>query len=280
MRRLAIGAESFLPLLAHPATVHPAGAGDPSISPSRPGSSERSDSTSPSPGPTLTVLAANLAQGVHDVAALAEAIAAVDADVACLVEHTGATGEALTAAGLEARWPHVADDRDEGYFGSMVASRHPIVTVERLDLGGRPGQVVEVDVAGTSVRVVPVHTQAPVLDRDVYLWRTTVEATAAVADGTPGPVVLAGDWNATGGHRLFRRTLRRHGLVDAQAVLGRRWSPTWPRPHPKSPLPGWFPALLPLDHVVVTPGVVVEDMATVALPGSDHLGLRAVLRLG
>lgn len=251
-------AESFLPLLARPA--------GPVARPGR--------------GPRLVVAAANLAQGVHDVAALGRAVAALDADVVSLVEHTEATAAALAAAGWEERWPHVADDRDEGYFGSAVASRFPITAADRrADVGGRRGLVVDLDLDGTAVRVVPVHTQAPVQDRDVEVWHGTVEANAAVADEVAGPVVLAGDWNATGGHRRFRRSLVAHGLVDAQAVLHRRWQPTWPVAHPKAPGPSWVPPVLPLDHVVVRAATAVEALEVVALPGTDHRALRATLRL-
>ena len=63
-----------------------------------------------------------------------------------------------------------ADDPSDGYFGSLVASRHPIAAADRRDIGGRPGQVVDLDVDGTVVRVVPVHTQAPIFDHDVVVW--------------------------------------------------------------------------------------------------------------
>ncbi len=228
-------------------------------------------------GPTLVVVAANLERGEKDPRRQAEAVVGLDADVLLLVEHTPATRDALIAAGLATAFPHLADDVDPGYFGSLVASRRPIGATRAVDLGGRPGQLVDLDVDGTEVRVVPVHTQAPIFDRDVDVWHATVEATAAVADAAPGPVVLAGDWNATGGHRRFRGALRRHRLADASAVRGRRWYPTWPV---DAPLLGLRPPpLLTLDHVVVSDDVEVIDLARLDLPGSDHKGLRAVLRL-
>ncbi|HEX7135030.1 MAG TPA: endonuclease/exonuclease/phosphatase family protein [Iamia sp.] len=228
-------------------------------------------------GVELTVLAANLELGQRDAGALARAVVAIDADVLLLCEHSPATREALTAAGLDERWPHQADDPSEGYFGSLVASRHPIVAAECRDLGGRAGQVVDLDVDGTAVRVVPVHTQAPIFDHDVEVWHGTVAANAAVAASTTGPVVLAGDWNATGGHRAFRRALRDGGLVDASAVRGHRWYPTWPIDSLAIRVP--LPPLLTLDHVVVRASTEVVALERIGLPGTDHRALRATLRL-
>ncbi len=253
-RRWGLAVESFLPLLPR---VPPRGPAAPT-------------------GTELCVLAANLELGRRDPRALAEAIVAVDAEVLLLCEHSPATEEALLAAGLEERWPHRADDPSTGFFGSLVASRHPIVGVERRSLGGRDGQVVDVDVTGTVVRMVPVHTQAPVFDRDLPVWRSTIATSAAVADEVDGPVVLGGDWNATGGHRAFRQALARHDLVDASAVLGHRWYPTWPV---DSLALRWSPPpVLTLDHVVVRPDTEVLALERIDLPATDHRALRATLR--
>lgn len=238
---------------------------------------------SPSPatrltdGVPFTVVAANLERGRRDPAAQAAALAALDADVLLLTEHAAETRAALAEAGLASTYPHQADDPSDWYFGSLVASRRPLLATDRRDLGGRPGQVVDVDVDGVPVRLVPVHTQAPVHDRDVATWHDGLEANAGIGDDAPGPVVLAGDWNATGGHGAFRRTLARHGLVDASAVLGRRWYPTWPVDQPVYRVP--MPPFLTLDHVVVSAAVEVVALERLALPGSDHRGLRAHLRL-
>lgn len=234
-------------------------------------------------GPRLTVLVANVARTKTRPAAQAEALLAVDADLLLIVEHTAATATALAGAGLVDRYPHSCADADEGYFGSLVASRHPVVGGGRTGLGGRRAQVVDVDVDGVTLRVVPVHTQAPIDLHDVAVWHATIAANASVADGAPGPVLLAGDWNATGGHRRYRRALREHHLIDAQVRLGPRWAPTWPVGRPAMPrlrhLPARIPPLLALDHVVTSADVELVALERVPIPASDHLALRAELRL-
>lgn len=228
-------------------------------------------------GIPLTVVAINLQQDDRDRREQAAAVVALDADVLLLAEHTAATQRALADARLADRWPHLADDPDEEFFGTLVASKHPIVRAKVEDLGGRRGQVVDLDVEGTPLRVLPVHTQAPIHDHDLPTWKATVAASAAVASSTDGPAVLGGDWNASGGNRHYRRQVEHHGLVDAAAAVGHRWHPTWPAEVPLRRVP--VPPVLVLDHVVVTPDVEVVDLERIHVPGSDHRGLRATLRL-
>lgn len=228
-------------------------------------------------GPRLTVLVANVAHTKSEPAAQAAALLAVDADLLLVVEHTAATAGALAAAGLADRYQHTCDEAAEGFFGSLVASRHPIVSGGRTELGGRRAQVVDLDVDGVRLRVVPVHTQAPVHPHDVPVWHATIAANAAVAADAPGPVLLAGDWNATGGHRRLRRALADHSLVDAQVRVGRRWAPTWPVDRRIAGI--GIPPLLRLDRVVTSADVDVTTLERIAIPASDHRALRAELRL-
>jgi endonuclease/exonuclease/phosphatase family metal-dependent hydrolase len=240
----------------------------------------RQGDRAPAPGEGIPfrVVAGNLARTPREEDEQADALMAIDADVILLTEHVPTTSAALARATerLGRRWEHESEDAEGGYFGSLVASRHPIVRRQLLDLGGRPGHIVDLAVDGIVVRVVPVHTQAPIFDHDVDYWHTTVSAAAAVAVDAPGPAILAGDWNATGGHPHFRRVLAEHGLVDAQSVLRQRWAPTWPV-YGIGPIR--VPRVLALDHVVVSRDVAVDSLARIRLPGTDHLALEANLRL-
>ncbi|CAN5549372.1 MAG: endonuclease/exonuclease/phosphatase family protein [Iamia sp.] len=253
LRRGAIMAASALPLLPR----------DPGL-------------RQPATGPSLSVLATNVELSQRDADRQARAVLAVDADVLCIIEATEATVAALARAGIATTHPHCSDDHDPGYFGSFIASRHLITGRWTGDLGGRPGHWVDLDVAGRAARVAAVHTQAPIHDEDVAVWHSTIASAAALA-AAPHPVVLAGDWNTTGGHLPFRRALARHDLVDAQARRGHRWWPTWPVDH--SVLGLSLPPVLALDHVVVSQDVAVRSLERIAIPACDHRAVRAALRL-
>ena len=211
--------------------------------------------------------------------AQARALVDVHADVVCVIECTDATVGALDRAGLADRLPFRSDDRDPGWFGSLVASRHPITRRWTGDLGGRPGHWVDLDVAGVEVRVVAVHTQAPIFRRDVAVWHSTIAAAAALADGAPGPVVLAGDWNATRRAPALPtgpgrpRPGRRPGPAGPSPVAhlargppGRRCGPgaAAPRPRPRGGQPSRWTWL---------------GLERLAIPACDHLAVRAALRL-
>ncbi|ACB82941.1 Endonuclease/exonuclease/phosphatase [Methylorubrum populi BJ001] len=90
------------------------------------------------------------------------------------------------------------------------------------------------------------------------------------------PVVLLGDFNATGWSRAYRRLGRR--LTDARRLTGER---RWRRGTAS------FPSRLPLlriDHVFVSEGVRVDRIAVVDTPlarlASDHLPVLAEIRIG
>jgi endonuclease/exonuclease/phosphatase family metal-dependent hydrolase len=83
--------------------------------------------------------------------------------------------------------------------------------------------------------------------------------------------VLAGDFNASLDHRAFRELLDR-GYVDAADQLGRGLTPTWPNFRP-------MPPIISIDHVVADRRVAVRDVEVVDVPGTDHRGVFAELRL-
>ncbi len=78
-----------------------------------------------------------------------------------------------------------------------------------------------------------------------------------------GPVVLAGDLNATDRGVGYRTLLDQGELTDLIRV---NWAPTTSTK--------WWPLLLRIDHVLVR-GFCAAGADTVPLEGSDHIGLEA-----
>ncbi len=124
---------------------------------------------------------------------------------------------------------------------------------------------------GPPVTVTAVHPVAPVADQE-HRWRRELGLIQAALAGTTGPQLAAGDFNASRDHRAFRALLR-SGFVDcADAARQRAWPGlTWPADRR-------FPPLMRLDHVLASRGgVLVHEARTVRVPGTDHLGVLAVL---
>ena len=84
------------------------------------------------------------------------------------------------------------------------------------------------------------------------------------------PRVLAGDFNATLDHAVFRGILRL-GYSDAGLQTGNALTPTWGAPGKR--------AMLTLDHVLVDRRSAVLDYSVHVLPGSDHRAVYAEIQL-
>jgi endonuclease/exonuclease/phosphatase (EEP) superfamily protein YafD len=83
---------------------------------------------------------------------------------------------------------------------------------------------------------------------------------------------VSGDFNATWGHRAFRRLLDA-GLVDAVAARGRPYQMTWPRDR------RFVPPLTRIDHVLTRGPLAVTSIRTGDGRGSDHRPLVADVAL-
>lgn len=216
-------------------------------------------------GPPFRIATANvLVDNARPASDTAAELVSLQADVLVVTELTP-----LVAAALAPQFPHRVEDPDEGStFGSGIYSQHPIVSSERGRLDGFPTLRATVSVHGRDLDVLAVHTLQPLAGLGV-LRRQLIELTELAA-GERGPLVLAGDFNATRHHRSFRRLLAT-SLRDAHLETGRGLARTWPANHRVPPF-----ALL--DHVLVSPHLAVTSTEEVEVTGSDHRSVVATVR--
>ncbi|MDY6056167.1 endonuclease/exonuclease/phosphatase family protein [Micrococcus sp.] len=117
--------------------------------------------------------------------------------------------------------------------------------------------------------LVGVHT-APPLPRTMDAWRADLNRLGGLDNTTgDGPVILAGDLNATLRHGAL--TARAH-LVDTAQQCTDHVGGTWP-----AAAPAW--ARAPIDHVLVSTDIEVLSCSTHLLGSSDHLAYSVELRL-
>ncbi|MEU5860236.1 endonuclease/exonuclease/phosphatase family protein [Nonomuraea sp. NPDC047529] len=221
-------------------------------------------------GRPLRVLTANLNGGRGDARTIVDLVRTLDVDVLSLQELTWSERDRLTAAGLETLLPYqVTKPETWGPVGSGVYARHPLT--ERTGVFQPVGHhmpVVEAALPGGSVEVVVVHPVAPV-PSTVPEWEAGV-GTLPPASSTGAPRILAGDFNATLDHAVFRRLLGT-GYTDAAAATGNGLVPTWPMRR--------IPPLVAIDHVLTDGRTRAVDARILDLPGSDHRALFADLRV-
>ncbi|MGW0942586.1 endonuclease/exonuclease/phosphatase family protein [Streptomyces sp. NPDC002623] len=154
--------------------------------------------------------------------------------------------------------------------GSVVLSRYPLTAAEGVPGEmGMPGAVA--DVGGRAVRLQLAHPKPP-LPGQVTVWRRELgrlrDFAAAHRDG---PLILAGDFNASQDHAVFRRILDT-GLRDAARLAGEDREPSWPsRTTPA------FGAQI--DHVLVSKQFAAGDARFLRLDGTDHRALLVTLTL-
>ncbi|GGF39892.1 endonuclease [Marmoricola endophyticus] len=222
--------------------------------------------------PRLRVLTANTQFGRADPSALLRAVADHGIEVLVLEELTPEAAAALDERGIRRRLPYVVGRPAYAAKGTLVYSAYPLEQNGSYPVGN---DGVDVDVrtrdVGT-VRLLATHTAQPFSSprrwaADLRLVRERVADAVA-----QGPTIVAGDLNSTLDQAPLRRVVGA-GVRDAAEQAGEGWQPTWPVGYRFS----WTRPAVALDHVLASARFVAVSTSTVALPGSDHLGLIAVL---
>ena len=249
-RRWALFATALVVALAHVAFVAPELAA-------------RSPLPAAVPGVrAVRLVNANVYFGNERPGGIAEEIRASRPDVVFLQESTPAIVEALDATGALEELPHrLAVPRNDP-SGGLLAARWPLIDQEVVELQGGPVLLrATVETEGGPLRLYAVHVVAP-FGGGRHPW---IEQMGGIADAVRTerlPVLMAGDFNATWGHRAFRRLLDA-GLTDAAAARGRPFQMTWRQG-------GRLPPLTRIDHVLTTDGLAVVAIRTGQGRGSDH----------
>lgn len=183
-------------------------------------------------------------------------------DVVFLQESTPAIVQAIDATGAMEELPYrLAVPRNDPFAG-MLAARWPLLDQDVVEVDGRPVLLrATVETEGGPLRLYAVHVVAP-FSGGREPWINGMRRIADAVRAERLPLLMAGDFNATWGHRAFRRLLDA-GLTDAAAARGRPFQMTWRQG-------GRVPPLTRIDHVLTTPGLAVVAIRTGEGRGSDH----------
>lgn len=220
-------------------------------------------------GTTIRVVSANLRLGSADVAALIR-LAERHADILAVQELTPALAHRISA-GIDGAFPYRALSDQKGPVGVGIWSRYPMwrgrdyddFWLGLLTVGIRLPQVE------TEATVIATHISAPG-PHPLKNWRDDMarlgKILREIGASSDGPVVLAGDLNATPDVLEFRRLLR-DGYHDSAAQAGAGLTRTYPAGIA-------LPPVLALDHILVRGGIATK-VHTLPIAGSDHRALIA-----
>jgi endonuclease/exonuclease/phosphatase (EEP) superfamily protein YafD len=220
----------------------------------------------------MRVLTVNIKGGRADPDTVLDCLRQHRVDILAVQEMTAEWLLAVQQAGVTGLLPFGHADPRPGSAGAGLWARWPLTPLAPVPgtKNATPRARVE-PAAGQPVTVTVVHPAAPV-NRQERRWQQDLETVAAALAGSTGPHLVAGDFNASRDHRVFRDILRA-GFVDcADAAQQRHWPGfTWPADRR-------YPPLMRLDHVLGSrPGCVVHQARTMRVAGTDHRGVLAVL---
>ncbi len=254
------------------------------------------------PGPAgsgmpVTVMTANVYFRNAVPEAMRQALIAADADILLTVETprdgvggvpgadgtggdgtggdgTGGNGGAGPAALADIYPYHFIYRKPWPGWRTVLWSKFPIVQAEPALLYGKgsmAGLTAVIELAsGRRLSLVGLHLS--------HVWKgdqaRQIEALGGVTAGLPRPLVVMGDFNSTAWSWAVHRA---QALTGTRRVGGvtRTWRGHYPTPFGEFPEPFG----LPIDQLLVSAGIGVAAIDTVDIPGSDHDGLRAVLRV-
>lgn len=227
------------------------------------------DSLASDGGRTLTVMTSNLRVGRGDATAVVELARAHAVDMLAIEELKPDARAALADAGLDRLLRHRWLDASNAGIG--IWSRHSLASSPATDMLRWPTIGCVAAAPGLRLTFVAVHSAAP-LTPDHTAWTADQPILRAALDSVEGPVVAAGDFNATLDHKIMRQ-LQDDGWVDAAAANGAGINATWPQ---GGSVP--FP-LVAIDHVMQRGAPLVPvRVQTAIVPNSDHRALIVTYR--
>lgn len=220
-------------------------------------------------GTRFTVVSANVLVDNLDPRPFLEIPEVAGADILVLQEVRPLWQHALIASG---RWPFESSRDLAANTDMKLLSRFPVldartVAPESADTGGRFAVRFELSIDGRVVVLYAVHPQTP---RGPRAWRERAaylrDLEAAVrSEPADAPVVVAGDWNTPPWSPFFRDFLSSTGYRTTES----RW---WPLPTRFS-IRLWSLTWIgtPIDRVVLSPALGLEELAMGPKFGSNHL---------
>jgi len=166
---------------------------------------------------------------------------------------------------LADRYPHHELHPSLDFTGRGIATRFD-ADFGSIPMPGRDGTSAVLDLRGVTVRLAGVHLLNPIH----FPWWVAARARGRQLtglfewiEGGTGPLVVAGDFNASPQWPAYKRTAERlTDLVlenDPAAERTWAWRPGWPR-------------LLRIDHVFGS-GVAASQVSVENIRGTDHAAL-------
>lgn len=232
--------------------------------------------SSPSTGDNVArIMTVNTNNGMASAQEIVDICREQNVEILCLQELGGSMLDDLEAAGIDEVLPYsiVSDQATEisngGRNGIWSAAPMDNVSTNLLPIKTSSMPAADITVGNQTIRIVSVHPNSPVRGAQ-DLWDDGLSTIGQLQDYDHSYVIM-GDFNSTWDHARFRELLGT-SFVDAGEQAGEGFHMTFPSAGP-------IPPLVELDHILYTKdsGVVVSELSTEKISGTDHMALLGTL---
>ena len=214
-------------------------------------------------GDPITILHANVRRSNPDAGRFIELVGRETPDIVVIQEATPAWLASLGA--IRAYYPYTVEEPRDDPFGIALFSKFPLdrTAVIASEPLGFPDIVARALVAGQALTIISTHPMPPIGSANYGARNLQLDSVARLAARSSRPVVVVGDLNISMWANHYRKFEKTSGLTNARRGFG--LAPTWPL--------FFVPALIPIDHCLVSDDILVVELATGSGIGSDHLPL-------
>ena len=211
----------------------------------------------------VRIMSANVNYRNTDYLALQAQIAREDPDIVGLLEVSHAWMQGLPE--LDATYPYRLLRPEPGAYGLALYSRYPLrerVGSPYVEEGIQAAVSLDVEISDTQFTLILVHLVAPTTARKASLRnRQIARIVEMLRTDTNRERIVMGDLNITPWSPFYVPLEEEAGMTNA--ANGRGYLPTWPA--------GFDLLKIPIDHMLVSEGVTVQQFRTGEENGSDHL---------
>jgi len=222
---------------------------------------ERLDAGGSSDPTPVKLLHANVLASNHDATRFIELVGEEQPDLIVMQETTPQWLALLDS--IKASYPYkLAEPRDDS-FGIAFYSKFPLDSTAIIESvpRGIPSLIAEARIGARRLNIISTHPMPPIGSADYGARNLQLDSVAQLASRTPEPLIVIGDLNITMWSHQYARFEEQSMLQNARRGFG--VEPTWPL--------FLLPAMIPIDHCLVSDGIVVTDFRTGPAIGSDHL---------
>jgi endonuclease/exonuclease/phosphatase (EEP) superfamily protein YafD len=223
-------------------------------------------------GVPLRVISANVYDGNATPEKVLDFVRRQEGDIVILIDAERERWRPVLAE-IGTLYPHRTPELWNEGGPIILFSRFPIERHEKIQppRGQRPYLEVDLAVDARIVTVLGVHPASPAVTDPARTRKRnhSLNHIGRNIEDRIRPLIVAGDFNTTPWSPHFRDLISASGLRNA--AQGQGLVATWPRQ--------FWPARVPIDHVLVRGPFAVETITRGPSIGSDHFPVIADLRL-